>query len=64
MALSENIRGWRKAAELSVSEAARRAGIHRVAWTELEQGKNTNPTLRTLKKIAGALGVEISELTG
>ena len=61
-ALSENIRRLRKAADLSVSEAARKAGIHRVAWTEIEQGKNANPTTATLGKIAEALGVIVSEL--
>ncbi|MCH7825658.1 MAG: helix-turn-helix transcriptional regulator [Acidobacteria bacterium] len=61
-ALSENIRRLRKAADLSVSEAARKAGIHRVAWTEIEQGKNANPTTSTLSKIAGALGVTVAEL--
>ena len=61
-ALSENIRRLRKAADQSVSEAARKAGIHRVAWTEIEQGKNANPTTSTLSKIAGALGVTVAEL--
>ena len=61
-ALSENIRRLRKAADLSVSEAARKAGIHRVAWTEIEQGKNANPTAKTLKKIAAALGCSLAEL--
>ena len=60
--LSENIRRLRKAAGLSVSEAARNADIHRVAWTEIEQGKNANPTTSTLSKIAGALDRQVSEL--
>ena len=61
-ALRENIRRLRNVADLSVSEAARRAGIHRIAWIEIEQGRNPNPTARTLEKIAGALSVTLVEL--
>lgn len=59
---SENIRRLRTAADLTVSDAARKAGMHRVAWTEIEQGKNNNPTTSTLHKIAGGLGVTLAEL--
>lgn len=59
---SANIRRLRAEANLTVSDAARQAGIHRVAWTEIEQGKNNNPTTSTLQKIAGALGVTLAEL--
>ena len=61
-ALRENIRRLRKVADLSVSEAARQAGIHRIAWTEIEQGRNTNPTPKTLAKVAAALGCTLAEL--
>jgi len=30
---------------------------------KIEQGKNSNPTLETLRKIANSLKVDISELT-
>ena len=61
-ALRENIRRLRIVADLSVSGAARQAGMHRIAWTEIEQGRNANPTAATLEKIAGALGVTLAGL--
>ena len=61
--LRRNIRRIRKAAGLTAQEASERAGMHPVTWSDIERGKNTNPTLNTLMKIANALGVGLSELT-
>ena len=60
--LPKRIRERREAADLTISAAAERAGIHRVAWSDLEAGRKANPTLNTLEKVAGALGVTLAEL--
>ena len=60
--LHERIRAHRKAADLTVTAAAESAGIHRVSWSAIENGADTNPTARTLEKIAAALGVTLAEL--
>lgn len=62
--LANRIRKHREAAGLTATAAAERAGLHRVAWAEIESGRNDNPKLNTLRKIASALDVELSELTG
>lgn len=59
--LHENIRRCRAAADLTSEEAAERAGMHRVTWSDIERGKNTNPTIGTLKKMAAALGVAVTD---
>ena len=60
--LHRNIRRLREAAELTSSAAADSAGISQGTWSDIERGKNTNPTPRTLEKIAAALGVSLAEL--
>ena len=59
--LHENIRRLRKAADLTATQAAESAGMTQGTWSNLEGG-NTNPTQRTLTKIAEALGVTLAEL--
>ena len=61
-ALHSNIRRLRESAGVTASEAAKRAGIHQGDWSDLERGKNPNPTTATLEKIAAALGVSLAEL--
>ena len=61
-ALHDNIRRLRKSAGLTAEQAADRADMHRVTWSDIERGKNPNPTPRTLEKIAAALGVTLAEL--
>lgn len=60
--LPKRIRERREAAGLTINAAAEIAGMHRVAWSDLEAGRRTNPTLETLEKVAGALGVTVAEL--
>lgn len=57
----ERIRNIRKAAGLTAQEAAEKAGIHPVTWSDIERGKNANPTLDTLKRMAAALGVRLTD---
>ena len=47
---------------LTQKQLAEQIGASRISITGLESGKFLNPTLRTLKKIAKALDVSISEL--
>ena len=60
--LRKNIRRIRNAAGLTAQEASERAGMHPVTWSDIERGKNTNPTPKTLEKIAAALGVKLADL--
>ncbi len=60
--LHEVIRICRKYRGLTIRAAADKAGMHRVAWSAIENGRNKNPSLATLKKIAGALGVSVGDL--
>ncbi len=52
----------RKAAGLTQREAAERAGMHPVFWSDIERGRTPNPTLRTACRMAGALGVTLDSL--
>lgn len=60
--LHRNIRRLRQSAELTSSDAAKRAGISQGTWSDIERGKNRNPTPRTLEKVAAALRVTLAEL--
>jgi transcriptional regulator with XRE-family HTH domain len=46
---------------LSTSNLARRSGLSRAALWKIEQGQ-VSPTLRTLEKLARALGVPVHDL--
>ena len=60
--LHQNIRRLRAAAGLTGTEAAESAGISQGTWSDIERGKNTNPTQKTLARIAEALDVTLAEL--
>ncbi len=53
----------REAKGLSQEKLARLADVANNTIIKIESGKNDNPTLDTLKKVAKALGVSIDELT-
>ena len=53
----------REAKGLSQEKLARMADVANNTIIKIESGKNQNPTLDTLKKIAKALGVSIDYLT-
>ncbi len=48
---------------LSQEKLARLSDVANNTIVKIEAGKNKNPTLDTLKKVAKALGVGIDELT-
>ena len=53
----------REAKRLSQEKLARLADVANNTIIKIEAGRNQNPTLNTLKKIAKALEVSLDELT-
>ena len=62
--LAQNIKKLRKRHKLSQEELAQKANITYSTLIKIESGANDNPTVKTLKKIADALGVKIDRLMG
>ncbi len=60
--LHKKVRSLREARGLTQAELAKRAGLHRVYLTQLELGIHRNQTLGTLRRLAKALGVSLTEL--
>jgi transcriptional regulator with XRE-family HTH domain len=63
-AVGTRVRQIRKAAGLSQSELAERAGTSMNGIALLEQGRIRDPHLSTLEQIAQGLGVPFAELFG
>ena len=61
--ISKNLRKMRKDKGLSQEKLARLSDVANNTIVKIEAGKNQNPTLDTLKKIAKALGVSLDELS-
>lgn len=61
--LAEKVRSLRKAAEMTQSELAERAGLSFAVIQTLERGA-ADPRRKTLVAVANALGVAVSELLG
>jgi DNA-binding Xre family transcriptional regulator len=59
-ALVQKLRDERKQQGLTLRELSEMTGIDEPALSRLETGKNTNPTLDTLDRVAAALGKVIS----
>ena len=60
--LGDRVRELREARGLTQEALASRAGLHRVYLAQLEIGRNDNPRLDTLRRLAQALGVSLGEL--
>jgi len=60
--LSENIKKLRVKKGLSQDKLAKMADVTLTTLVKLESGANDNPTIKTLAKVAKALGVKIDEL--
>jgi len=60
--LSNNLRELREKKGLSQDRLAKRADVANNTIIKIEQSKNINPRLDTLKKIAKALDVSVDEL--
>ena len=64
MTLGENIKKIRKEKGLTQKELGKISGINEAQIRRYELGgKNSNPKVETIKKIADALGVKIIDLT-
>ncbi len=61
--ISKNLRKLREAKGLSQEKLARLARVANNTIIKIEGGKNQNPTLDTLKKIAKALVISLDDLT-
>ncbi|GAI77154.1 unnamed protein product [marine sediment metagenome] len=60
--LSENIKKIRKKKGFSQDKLTKLADITFTNLVKLESGANDNPTIKTLVKIADALGVSLDDL--
>ena len=63
VAFGAHVRGLRTRQELSQEEVAHRAGVHVTYLSGIERGKR-NPSLKNIRKVAGALGVGVGDLFG
>ena len=54
----------RKSRKLTLQDVADRAGLAKSYVWEVEQGKNTNPSLATIIALARALGCSMEDLVG
>ncbi|MEM6979993.1 MAG: helix-turn-helix transcriptional regulator [Planctomycetota bacterium] len=53
------LREAREAAGMTMADVARAASMTRQAILEIESGRNSNPKIGTLRRIANAIGVEL-----
>ncbi len=60
--ISKNIKKMRETKEFSQEKLARLADVANNTIIKIEAGKNQNPTLDTLKKIAKALEISVDDL--
>jgi len=60
--ITKTLRKLRETKGLSQEKLARLADVANNTIIKIEAGKNQNPTLETLKKVAQALGVSVDEL--
>jgi transcriptional regulator with XRE-family HTH domain len=60
--IAKNLRKLRETKGLSQERLARLADVANNTIVKIEAGKNQNPTLDTLKKIAKALEVNVDDL--
>ena len=62
--LAQNIKKLRKKHDLSQEQLAQKAKITYSTLIKLESGANKNPTIETLRRLAGTFGVGLDELAG
>ena len=60
--ITKNLRKLREAKGLSQERLTRLADVANNTIIKIEAGKNQNPTLNTLKKIAKALEINVDDL--
>jgi transcriptional regulator with XRE-family HTH domain len=62
--VDKKLKALRKEKGWSQQKLAEKAGLSINAVTKIEQGLAESPTLKTLVKLADALGVSLDELAG
>lgn len=62
--LRKRVKEYRKQKGLTQQKLAEKTGLSFNTITKIEQGIGDSPTLKTLVKLADALGVSIDELVG
>lgn len=60
--IAKNLRQFRESKGMTQEKLARLADVANNTIVKIEAGKNNNPTLDTLKKIARELGVSVDQL--
>jgi len=60
--IGENIRKLRQQKKMSQDRLSKKADLALNTIVKIETGKNPNPTLETLQKIAKALGVSVDKI--
>ena len=60
--LSSNIKRYRKKLNISQDKLSKLSDVTYNTIIKIESGKNMNPTIKTLMKIANALGVSLDEI--
>lgn len=60
--IKDKIKSLRKKRGLTQEDLAKKAGLHWTTIGKIEAGMRKNPDLSTRKKLAKALGVDITEL--
>ena len=62
--LAKSVKEYRRQKGLTQQKLAKKTGLSFNTITKIEQGIGDSPTLKTLVKLADALGVSIDELVG
>lgn len=60
--LASNIKKYRKKLNISQDKLSKLSDVTYNTIIKIESGKNKNPTMKTLTKIAGALGASLDDL--
>lgn len=61
--IGKNVRKYRKKLGLSQDKLSKRAEVAYNTVVKIESGENSNPTIKTLTKIAKVLNVSLDALT-
>ncbi len=64
MSIGERVRALRESLGYTQRQVAAMAEMPSQYWSDLERGRNANPSLETLARIAAALDVGVDDLVG
>jgi transcriptional regulator with XRE-family HTH domain len=60
--LADVLKEWRIAAHITLTQAARRSGISRQLWFQLETGESKRPLRSTVEKVSKGTGIPVGVL--